>query len=141
MVDLCFDKVGMEANSGQVVVTATGNTSGLGMERETGFEPATPTLARLCSTTELFPHRGYIIDIEVSDSVFAEKKFVRSHNLLCHITIIALFQTGIKDWTFPIQGRRMGARNQRRNVSQCSYKLIDSNIQNSSKKYLKLPGV
>ena len=25
------------------------------MERETGFEPATPTLARLCSTTELFP--------------------------------------------------------------------------------------
>ena len=26
------------------------------MERETGFEPATPTLARLCSTTELFPH-------------------------------------------------------------------------------------
>ena len=28
------------------------------MERETGFEPATPTLARLCSTTELFPHSG-----------------------------------------------------------------------------------
>ena len=26
------------------------------VERETGFEPATPTLARLCSTTELFPH-------------------------------------------------------------------------------------
>ena len=25
------------------------------MERETGFEPATPTLARLRSTTELFP--------------------------------------------------------------------------------------
>ena len=25
------------------------------MERETGFEPATPTLARLCSTPELFP--------------------------------------------------------------------------------------
>src|ERR1700756_5096637 len=24
-------------------------------ERETGFEPATPTLARSCSTTELFP--------------------------------------------------------------------------------------
>src|SRR5215510_13623108 len=29
------------------------------MERETGFEPATPTLARSCSTTELFPrHSG-----------------------------------------------------------------------------------
>ncbi len=26
------------------------------MERETGIEPATPTLARSCSTTELFPH-------------------------------------------------------------------------------------
>ena len=26
------------------------------MERETGIEPAAPTLARLCSTTELFPH-------------------------------------------------------------------------------------
>ena len=25
------------------------------LERETGLEPATPTLARLCSTTELFP--------------------------------------------------------------------------------------
>lgn len=25
------------------------------MERETGIEPAAPTLARLCSTTELFP--------------------------------------------------------------------------------------
>ena len=25
------------------------------MERETGFEPATPTLARLCSTPELLP--------------------------------------------------------------------------------------
>jgi hypothetical protein len=26
------------------------------LERETRFELATPTLARLCSTTELFPH-------------------------------------------------------------------------------------
>ena len=28
----------------------------LTMERKTGLEPATPTLARLCSTTELLPH-------------------------------------------------------------------------------------
>src|SRR5436190_5338010 len=28
------------------------------MERETGFEPATPTLARSCSTTELFPRHS-----------------------------------------------------------------------------------
>ena len=27
------------------------------MERKTGFEPATPTLARLCSTPELLPHK------------------------------------------------------------------------------------
>ena len=27
----------------------------LKMERKTGFEPATPTLARLCSTPELLP--------------------------------------------------------------------------------------
>ena len=33
------------------------------LERETGFEPAAPTLARLCSTTELFPLR----DVEDSD--------------------------------------------------------------------------
>src|SRR5699024_3237797 len=29
------------------------------MERKTGFEPATPTLARWCSTTELLPHYGW----------------------------------------------------------------------------------
>ena len=28
------------------------------LERETGLEPATPTLARWCSTTELFPQKG-----------------------------------------------------------------------------------
>ncbi len=28
------------------------------MERETRFELATPTLARLCSTTELFPQKS-----------------------------------------------------------------------------------
>ena len=28
----------------------------LALERKTGFEPATPTLARWCSTTELLPH-------------------------------------------------------------------------------------
>ena len=27
------------------------------MERKTGFEPATPTLARLCSTPELLPRQ------------------------------------------------------------------------------------
>ena len=31
------------------------------MERKTGFEPATPTLARLCSTPELLPHLLYYV--------------------------------------------------------------------------------
>jgi hypothetical protein len=35
-----------------------GRSSSDVLERETGFEPATPTLARLCSTTELFPRRS-----------------------------------------------------------------------------------
>ena len=30
------------------------------MERKTGFEPATPTLARLCSTPELLPRISVI---------------------------------------------------------------------------------
>ncbi len=29
------------------------------LERKTGFEPATPTLARWCSTTELLPRNGW----------------------------------------------------------------------------------
>ena len=33
------------------------------MERKTGFKPATPTLARWCSTTELLPH---VISIKLS---------------------------------------------------------------------------
>jgi hypothetical protein len=31
------------------------------LERETGLEPATPTLARWCSTTELFPHKRSLL--------------------------------------------------------------------------------
>ncbi len=31
------------------------------MERETGVEPAAPTLARLCSTTELLPHKKKVL--------------------------------------------------------------------------------
>ena len=36
------------------------------MERKTGFEPATPTLARLYSTTELLPHIDNTLLIEVN---------------------------------------------------------------------------
>jgi hypothetical protein len=38
------------------------------MERETGFEPATSTLARLHSTTELFPLR------DVQGGILTNKK-------------------------------------------------------------------
>src|SRR5262245_14983801 len=33
------------------------------LERETGFEPATSTLARLHSTTELLPHRKLLFNL------------------------------------------------------------------------------
>ena len=32
----------------------------ISLERKTGFGPATPTLARLCSTTELLPQYSFI---------------------------------------------------------------------------------
>ena len=37
---------------------ASATTSPAALERETGFEPATPALARRCSSTELFPHEA-----------------------------------------------------------------------------------
>ncbi len=37
------------------------------MERETGFEPATSTLARLHSTTELFPRTSEIRERFIND--------------------------------------------------------------------------
>ena len=39
----------------QTAALPLGYAAGDGLERETGFEPATSTLARLHSTTELFP--------------------------------------------------------------------------------------
>src|SRR5215467_2951189 len=55
------------------------------LERETGFEPATSTLARLHSTTELLPHRKQLFilcprvlstgrDYEISNVVNGEEK-------------------------------------------------------------------
>ncbi len=40
------------------------------VERETGVEPATPTLARWCSTTELFPRTSCVPSIQNSHLVF-----------------------------------------------------------------------
>ena len=44
------------------------------LERVKGFEPSTPTLARLCSTPELHPHRWTVI--KGTDKVFKGKKQV-----------------------------------------------------------------
>ena len=42
------------------------------LERKTGFEPATPTLARWCSTTELLPHIIKIKKNRMSDQKILE---------------------------------------------------------------------
>src|SRR5262245_21378829 len=42
---------------------AVGLSSLRTLERETGFEPATSTLARLHSTTELLPHRKLLFNL------------------------------------------------------------------------------
>ena len=45
----------MSPAAGRKVALERKRREGLQVERETGFEPATSTLARLHSTTELFP--------------------------------------------------------------------------------------
>ena len=47
---------GLHVEKNISVQTSKSNVSTETLERETRFELATPTLARLCSTTELFPH-------------------------------------------------------------------------------------
>lgn len=59
------------------------------MERETGVEPAAPTLARLCSTTELFPQtyiKGVILSILLRKIKTKPKKL---QNLLLFYHFIA----------------------------------------------------
>ena len=53
------------------------------MERETGFEPATPTLARVCSTTELFPRNARFIKAAAyRNKGFAQCQLTRSRRYL-----------------------------------------------------------
>ena len=47
------------------------------MERETGFEPATSTLARLHSTTELLPQNEGVF---ITDSAFRQAFFAKKEN-------------------------------------------------------------
>src|SRR5262245_11344142 len=78
------------------------------LERETGFEPATSTLARLHSTTELLPHRkqlfilwprvlstgrGYEISNVVNGEIGEEKHL---SFVICHCPEIAQCSLGIE---------------------------------------------
>lgn len=50
------------------------------LERETGFEPATSTLARLHSTTELLPQNEGVF---ITDSAFRQVFFAKKENFFC----------------------------------------------------------
>ena len=50
------------------------------VERETGFEPATSTLARLHSTTELLPQNEGVF---ITDSAFRQAFFAKKENFFC----------------------------------------------------------
>ena len=50
------------------------------LERETGFEPATSTLARLHSTTELLPQNEGVF---ITDSAFRQAFFAKKENFFC----------------------------------------------------------
>ncbi len=76
------------------------------VERKTGLEPATPTLARWCSTTELLPHMATRIRFELTisavtgrhvrplhhraaryfDSIPIQRIFVKPFSALCKET-------------------------------------------------------
>ena len=60
MFSVCFQSQG-KSSDGSFINCLTGcsiEQSYKELERETGFEPATSTLARLHSTAELFPQQG-----------------------------------------------------------------------------------
>ncbi len=62
------------------------------MERETGIEPAAPTLARSCSTTELFPHSLFKKTIVIVSKLNNKSQgFVKIFNSLLKIDCGSLF--------------------------------------------------
>ena len=62
----------------QAVALPLGQAAKKKMERETGFEPATSTLARLHSTTELFPLNDGTISI-FSGPLCQQKILIKKH--------------------------------------------------------------
>lgn len=68
------------------------------MERETGIEPAAPTLARSCSTTELFPRslskKTIVIVSKLNNK---SQAFVKISNPLLKINFDFVFSIKIDD--------------------------------------------
>lgn len=68
------------------------------MERETGIEPAAPTLARSCSTTELFPHSLFKKTIVIVSKLNNKSQaFVKISNPLLKINFGSVFSIEIDD--------------------------------------------
>ncbi len=68
------------------------------MERETGIEPAAPTLARSCSTTELFPHSLFKKTIVIVSKLNNKSQaFVKIFNPLLKINFGSVFSIKIDD--------------------------------------------
>ncbi len=68
------------------------------MERETGIEPAAPTLARSCSTTELFPRSLFKKTIVIVSKLNNKSQaFVKISNPLLKINFGFVFSIKIDD--------------------------------------------
>lgn len=68
------------------------------MERETGIEPAAPTLARSCSTTELFPHSLFKKTIVIVSKLNNKSQaFVKIFSPLSKINFDFVFSIKIDD--------------------------------------------
>ncbi len=68
------------------------------MERETGIEPAAPTLARSCSTTELFPRSLFKKTIVIVSKLNNKSQaFVKISNPLLKINFGSVFSIEIDD--------------------------------------------
>lgn len=68
------------------------------MERETGIEPAAPTLARSCSTTELFPRSLFKKTIVIVSKLNNKSQaFVKIFNPLLKINFDFVFSIKIDD--------------------------------------------
>lgn len=68
------------------------------MERETGIEPAAPTLARSCSTTELFPRSLFKKTIVIVSKLNNKSQaFVKISNPLLKINFGSVFSIKIDD--------------------------------------------